>query len=941
MIFSWSTMFADANYSISVPDKRGQLVPSSQIPMKDLQPLIQAALAAVTDRPRVVTPLDASITSATISAKQQQVDAEKRINAQPRPRQLPSSPRQQIVTVTSDINDEQVIRLDYTSINDEILRKNTANFVYFNANFNRCRNCNKFYNIWNELALDIRWWRQVIKLFSINCSDDDNIDVCRRAGVTQFPQVRFYWIMSQSLDQDGQRMRILGKSVHAMRHLIMDKVLESYTEHKSLVQRVQQQRNGIGTGVPNPLQAVLPMLTQLLSPSANGSSAGGLSGLMNMFLSGGLPTGSHTKPSQQTQLAGQIPAGLGSFQGITDIINILSGMASWRKGLTIQPIPNNWPDFEQIDVDGDAKRLMDSLPLDVRKGVGALLIMETQEFLYTGLETMLDLSPYSDTTYLARVRDERSQLTRNLTRRDDVQAPALIYITDKREARLLLTAPKFTDDEDLRRAFVRTFERRQVKYPVKRTWARVAQQTDVQVSTGDSQEDEEIISRVHQIYMSDLMLTIRASLMEQVFRHPDLSDDQYNALVKYVYTLINYFPFADDGSLKFFKRLHTWLQNQVSPIDIGEYKKQFHDVDDMFGKPSEWMSCKSLSNTKAIPTKGRKSVAAMLFENPSRLGKVVSNITRLLRTNQQKAGQLKSLIGMFTSNFAPILPPTSDNSGSVAQKSNSSEANSTSTAKHVNGVQREGRPSQISSKSANSSQDANERSNKEESPIQRLFTGLTNGSLGSDSSILRLISTALTGGGSRNDTSSGKSKFAREYPCGAWKLAHVMVVNEYIKDSPRKDVKHIVLHSLYQYMLQFFACATCGNRVSDVSGEFRLNLEDHLREQGDSVLLLWKIHNRVNKRLESEVRPGSPNKQQFPNEILCPKCRSPRNQNDLITTPNWHEKQVLTFLVHHYRPQSIMKLDQGSSSSNSASLSISSTLVMLLMLSTLFLGRSW
>ena len=102
-------------------------------------------------------------------------------------------------------------------------------------------------------------------------------------------------------------------------------------------------------------------------------------------------------------------------------------------------------------------------------------------------------------------------------------------------------------------------------------------------------------------------------------------------------------------------------------------------------------------------------------------------------------------------------------------------------------------------------------------------------------------------------------------------------------------------------------------------GEFRLSLDEHLLEQGDSVMLLWKMHNRVNKRLESELRPGSPPKTQFPSEQLCPKCRAPRAQNDLVSTPTWHEKQLLNFLVHHYRSQSLFNNNSSASASDSSS----------------------
>lgn len=575
--------------------------------------------------------------------------------------------------------DDPITYLDYSTISDEILHRRTANFVYFNANFNHCRNCYKFFNIWKDLAVDIRWWRQVIRLFAINCSEEDNIDMCRRAGVTQFPQVRYYWIMSNSLDHDGQRLRILGKSVHAMRHLIMDKVLDSYLEHNKL-QRSQNQPQskqdgslllssssssssaGSFNGAPaansapsspaNTFGSMLsnPLVGQLL---ANGGGSSGLNAIMSSLTSG--------SGKGASSLSGLIGS-LGGAQGVGQLVNTLMTVSSGVQGFSNQPMPNNWPEIESIEV-GDTQQLVDLLPLDTSKNIGSLLIMETQEFLYTGLETMLDLSPYGNQTYIARVRDERSQLSKNLTKRDDIQAPALIYVTPNGEMRLLTTAPKYTNDEDLRRLFVRKFERMQIKYPVKRVWsvfgAKPAQQ---QSSTGggigggassgstssDSLEDEEILSKVNQVYMNDLTNAVRVSLMDQVFQHPDLSDDQYNALVKYVYALINYFPFNNEESHKFFKRLHTWLQNQVSPMDISEYKKQFHDIDEVFPR-RDWVACKSLSNTKAIPIKGSRRAGGSLFENPAQIGKVVSNITRLFRGQQQQASKLKSLFTALTS----------------------------------------------------------------------------------------------------------------------------------------------------------------------------------------------------------------------------------------------------------------------------------------------------
>lgn len=883
------------------PNHSNLIIPTSNVPQSiAVNPLLQATLGI----PPNFVPNDRPIIGQTARPQPPQPRRPKAVDLKPT-----ASPSYQ--------NEDPIIYVDYASINDEVLRKPTANFVYFNANFNSCRNCHKFFSNWKDLAVDIRWWRQVIRLFAINCSDEDNIDTCRKAGVTQFPQVKYYWIMSNDLDQDGQRLRILGKSVHAMRHLIMDKVLESYAEHnKMLAQKTKLQSHGGAAGLVaggaggNPLLSLMGPLMSLMGGSSGGGASATGSNPLSAIMS--LISGNKSGGTNSVAGFGGLISSLGGMQGVTQLINTLTSATSMRHQMSVQALPRNWPEFEQIEV-SDTQQLLDMLPLDPNKNIGALLIMETQEFLYIGPEVMLDLNPYSNQTYIARVRDDRGQMSKNLTKRDDIQAPALIYITETRQPKLILTASKYTNDEDLRRAFVRAFERRQVKYPVKRVWSMQTNANQIAARTGgnstESQENEEILSKLNNVYMDDLTNALRSSLMEQVFRHPDLSDDQYNALVKYVYTLINYFPFHSDEQLKFFKRLHGWLQNQVSPMDVGEYKKQFHDIEDVMPK-REWIACKSMSNSKAIPTRNRRPG---LFENPAQFGKAVSNITRMLRNHQQQASKLKNLFNVFTSNLSQNQKLGAKSSAQNSLKTTIDSNNSTSSQQQATSTTKA--PS-----SSTKSESSSSSTGGDESPIERIIKSLTSGSLGSDSSILKLISTALTGTSSGDSTKTGKSKFAREYPCGAWKLAHVMVVSEYVKDSPRKDVKHIVLHSMYQYMLHFYACSTCGNRVSDVSGEFKIHLDQNLLDQSDSVMLVWKFHNRVNKRLESEWRPGSPVKLQFPSESLCPKCRLARTQNDLGSTPNWLEKQVLNFLVHHYRPQSLIVGSNAASDSSATSI---------------------
>lgn len=691
---------------------------------------------------------------------------------------------------SDQFEDDSVIHIDYTTFNDEILRKKTANFVYFNIKHANCRHCTRFANIWKDLALDIRWWKSTIRLLSIDCDEDDNFELCKRAGATEFPQVRFYWLMADSIEK-SVRIKLFGKSTHTIRHMIVDIVLKYYNDQ-------QRQYKQTRTMTPtNPLLAAL--------------------------------------------------------------------------NLKVSPIPDNWPELEPIEAK-DSQKMLTLLPVNQQRGISAVLIMESNEYTFLGPEILLDLNPYSNVTYVARVADNQGDVCKSLLNREDVNVPALIYISPKREAKLIMAAPKYTNDEELRKSFVRSFERKYIRQPVRRVWSAEksssAANEQANSGMGDGDSDTKIDNHVH---MNDLTNAIRASLTDQVYRHQELSDDQYNALIKYVYLLQTYFPFEGD-SAKFIKNLYTWLMNQVSPMDIYEYKKQFHDLNEYLPK-KEWISCRSLVNSEPLPESNLNNISL----DPASISRAMSNISKLMGN---QGPQLRNILKNID------MEKVMKNPNSLSEVITTSLKQAKESFNGTNNVMLDILINKVSSISAN-------------------------GGPNQESSLSKLLS-MITGRAIKEP----KVRFSREYPCSMWLLSHVLVMSEYVKDSPRKDVKHLVLPIMRAYASQFFSCPSCGNRVSEVSAEFKFDLREvNFKEQTDSILLLWKIHNRINKRLESEVRIGVPQKIQFPSESQCPKCRQPKVPSEALTTPNWHEKQVINFLYHYYKPQSIKTSDDDSSAS--------------------------
>ncbi|KAG9509215.1 Cathepsin 7 [Fragariocoptes setiger] len=843
--------------------------------------------------------------------------------------------------------DDPDVHLDYTTFNDEILKRKTANFVYFKA---ACRYCRRFAVVWKELALDLRWWRPAIRFYTIDCDDDDDhLELCRQAGVTEFPQVKFYWIYSDSLDQ-GKRVRLLGKSVHAMRHIVTDLVLHSYSEHSARwrSQRAESTLKATMTGQQSSTAEHSASGTP--SPIASGSSSSAAS-IVNQVLSavsaqkassggGGGGGGGGSLASLASSAATMLAAGqMNPLLAALSSAGLMSGMMMSRR---VAPIPSNWPDLEPIRAN-TVNQLIDQLVSKTTTTTNSIvLIMDTQEYPYLGAETMLDLSPYANQTYLVRCHDEHSLLTHNLTHRDDIQSPALFYFSGptKRETiRLLSSAPKYSNDEELRRNFVKTFERKYIRYPVKRVWASASLASesgdpdnmglqgagDSSGSSGNSNSERHSHEDDH-IHRNDLINGLRISLLDQVLRHNELSDEQLNALVRYVYVVVNYFPFNDDTSmLKYLRRFHSWLQNQVSPVDFSEYKKQFaHEIDDYLPK-KDWVTCRSLNGWS-----GASIASKTKSMDPKSMAHTLSNLTRILSASGANKAAFKDMFkGMDLSKMMKdpetMMDALKKATNQLARSKVSAPSFSASLSDDASDIEpatSKATTTKLSSKGKTVTNPvAADVSNM---VIDSILAAVNSENMNDDpGAVLNKLTNQLVNLASgqvpfgSQSTATNRVRFAREYPCSLWLIGHAMVANEYIKDSPRKDVKHLVFPAVNAYIQHFFACPTCGNRVSDVAKEFKLDLEDKLKEQSDSVMLMWKVHNRINKRLESEPRPGAPAKIQFPSESLCPKCRAaPRtvplpNDNSVplagLGTPNWHEKQVLNFLVHHYKPQNLVE----------------------------------
>ena len=155
---------------------------------------------------------------------------------------------------------------------------------------------------------------------------------------------------------------------------------------------------------------------------------------------------------------------------------------------------------------------------------------------------------------------------------------------------------------------------------------------------------------------------------------------------------------------------------------------------------------------------------------------------------------------------------------------------------------------------------------------------------------------------------NGSEPKYRGYPCGMWVLFHVLTVNEYLRP-PQGGVKHEVLYMMRNYTSAFFSCKQCAAHFVAATRE----MAAELTTANASVLLLWRLHNQVNQRLEGDPFTEDPfhPKALFPGVRLCPACFSNGSSTSYGaieaggTGGQFELPAVLDFLTDFYAKKSI------------------------------------
>jgi hypothetical protein len=156
-----------------------------------------------------------------------------------------------------------------------------------------------------------------------------------------------------------------------------------------------------------------------------------------------------------------------------------------------------------------------------------------------------------------------------------------------------------------------------------------------------------------------------------------------------------------------------------------------------------------------------------------------------------------------------------------------------------------------------------------------------------------------------------------------------------------------LVESIRLFVRHFFSCRECSRNFEHETHDFMSHLHNH---PGDGVLYLWKVHNKVNKRLAASEKQGVDDeedplfpKRTFPTKAKCPLCYAENDEQHSDHKQSWNVKHVLDYLIGYYSAVNILPIDymsdhsryllqenaQGSSAAQHSSNSSNQTLNLL------------
>uniref|UniRef100_A0AC34FJM6 Sulfhydryl oxidase n=1 Tax=Panagrolaimus sp. ES5 TaxID=591445 RepID=A0AC34FJM6_9BILA len=127
---------------------------------------------------------------------------------------------------------ELIMHLDQDTFDDTVFEKGRKNSFVIEFYADWCGHCRSFAPAYREFASEVRSWRNVTQVATMNCADIYNKDICKANDITTFPTMKYFPRNSKSAKESIDVDADSSSSAEELRQMVAKQILDDYEKEK-------------------------------------------------------------------------------------------------------------------------------------------------------------------------------------------------------------------------------------------------------------------------------------------------------------------------------------------------------------------------------------------------------------------------------------------------------------------------------------------------------------------------------------------------------------------------------------------------------------------------------------------------------------------------------------------------------------------------------------